>query len=56
MLRRLRLLCAAVAALMAVKSRLRDEKGVMAMWDINSVDPCTWAMVACSPDKFVVSL
>ncbi|PAN04914.1 hypothetical protein PAHAL_1G101200 [Panicum hallii] len=45
-----------VAALMAVKSRLRDEKGVMALWDINSVDPCTWSMVACSPDKFVVSL
>lgn len=46
----------AVAALMAVKSRLRDERGVMALWDINSVDPCTWSMVACSPDKFVVSL
>ncbi|KAF7078541.1 hypothetical protein CFC21_082957, partial [Triticum aestivum] len=25
-------------------------------WDINSVDPCTWSMVACSPDGFVVSL
>ena len=46
----------AVAALMAVKSRLRDERGVMAHWDIYSVDPCTWSMVACSPDKFVVSL
>ncbi|XP_066318272.1 probable LRR receptor-like serine/threonine-protein kinase At5g45780 [Miscanthus floridulus] len=45
-----------VAALMAVKSRLRDERGVMAHWDIYSVDPCTWFMVACSPDKFVVSL
>ncbi|KAM3228114.1 hypothetical protein ACQJBY_059681 [Aegilops geniculata] len=41
---------------MAVKSRMRDEKGVMAGWDINSVDPCTWSMVACSPDGFVVSL
>ena len=49
-------LCCAVAALMAVKSRLRDERGVMAHWDIYSVDPCTWSMVACSPDKFVVSL
>jgi hypothetical protein len=46
----------AVAALMAVKSRMRDEKGVMAGWDINSVDPCTWSMVTCSPDAFVVSL
>uniref|UniRef100_A0A0D3F2W5 non-specific serine/threonine protein kinase n=1 Tax=Oryza barthii TaxID=65489 RepID=A0A0D3F2W5_9ORYZ len=45
-----------VAALMAVKSRMRDEKGVMGGWDINSVDPCTWSMVACSPDGFVVSL
>ncbi|CAN6230996.1 unnamed protein product [Urochloa humidicola] len=45
-----------VAALMAVKSRLRDEKGIMAMWDIYSVDPCTWSMVACSADKFVISL
>ncbi|KAL6888192.1 hypothetical protein ACP4OV_009218 [Aristida adscensionis] len=45
-----------VAALMAVKSRVRDEKGAMAGWDINSVDPCTWSMVACSPDGFVVSL
>ncbi|KAG8058573.1 hypothetical protein GUJ93_ZPchr0002g25844 [Zizania palustris] len=45
-----------VAALMAVKSRMRDEKGVMVGWDINSVDPCTWSMVACSPDGFVVSL
>lgn len=45
-----------MAALMAVKSRMRDEKGVMAGWDINSVDPCTWSMVACTPDGFVVSL
>ncbi|TVU33209.1 hypothetical protein EJB05_24999, partial [Eragrostis curvula] len=45
-----------VAALMAVKSRVRDDKGLMAKWDINSVDPCTWSMVTCSPDGFVVSL
>ncbi|CAL5022967.1 unnamed protein product [Urochloa decumbens] len=45
-----------VAALIAVKSRLRDEKGIMALWDIYSVDPCTWSMVACSADKFVISL
>jgi hypothetical protein len=41
---------------MAVKSRVRDDKGLMAEWDINSVDPCTWSMVTCSPDGFVVSL
>ncbi|KAJ0964887.1 hypothetical protein J5N97_026025 [Dioscorea zingiberensis] len=45
-----------VAALMAVKSWMRDEKGVMDGWDINSVDPCTWSMVGCSPDGFVISL
>lgn len=48
--------CAPVAALMAVKSWLRDEKGVMDGWDINSVDPCTWLMVCCSSDGFVISL
>jgi hypothetical protein len=43
---------------MAVKSRLRDDddEGLMAKWDINSVDPCTWSMITCSPDGFVVSL
>lgn len=46
----------AVAALIAVKSRVRDDRGLMAKWDINSVDPCTWSMVTCSPDGFVVSL
>ncbi|RRT49796.1 hypothetical protein B296_00046014 [Ensete ventricosum] len=30
-----------LAALMSVKSRMRDEAGVMHGWDINSVDPCT---------------
>ncbi|KAM0939636.1 putative non-specific serine/threonine protein kinase [Dioscorea sansibarensis] len=45
-----------VAALMAVKSWMRDEKGVTDGWDINSVDPCTWSMVCCSSDGFVISL
>ncbi|GLT68321.1 hypothetical protein SLA2020_405670 [Shorea laevis] len=45
-----------VAALMAVKREMRDEKGVMGGWDINSVDPCTWNMVACSGEGFVESL
>ncbi|CAL9761758.1 unnamed protein product [Musa acuminata subsp. burmannicoides] len=46
----------AVAALMSVKSRMRDDAGVMDGWDINSVDPCTWFMVGCSSDGFVISL
>ncbi|XP_022926654.1 probable LRR receptor-like serine/threonine-protein kinase At5g45780 [Cucurbita moschata] len=45
-----------VAALMSMKSRIRDERRVMEGWDINSVDPCTWFMVACSTEGFVVSL
>lgn len=45
-----------VAALMSVKSKMNDELKVMSGWDINSVDPCTWNMVACSPQGFVTSL
>ncbi|KAF5752813.1 LRR receptor-like serine/threonine-protein kinase [Tripterygium wilfordii] len=45
-----------VAALMAVKKEMRDERRVMDGWDINSVDPCTWNMVACSAEGLVVSL
>ncbi|KAL8045717.1 hypothetical protein ABFX02_08G132800 [Erythranthe guttata] len=45
-----------VAALMSVKRETRDEKHVLDGWDINSVDPCTWNMVGCSPEGFVVSL
>ncbi|KAK6932700.1 Leucine-rich repeat-containing N-terminal, plant-type [Dillenia turbinata] len=41
---------------MAVKRDLRDEHHVLDGWDINSVDPCTWNMVACSSDGFVISL
>ncbi|XP_059669629.1 probable LRR receptor-like serine/threonine-protein kinase At5g45780 isoform X1 [Cornus florida] len=45
-----------VAALMSVKSKMRDEYHVLDGWDINSVDPCTWNMVGCSPEGFVISL
>lgn len=45
----------AVAALMAVKSKMKDELHVLDGWDIYSVDPCTWNMVACSAEGFVVS-
>uniref|UniRef100_A0A6N2N6H2 non-specific serine/threonine protein kinase n=1 Tax=Salix viminalis TaxID=40686 RepID=A0A6N2N6H2_SALVM len=45
-----------VAALMAVKKEMRDENGAMNGWDLNSVDPCTWKMVGCSPEGFVISL
>ena len=45
-----------VAALMSVKREMRDDRHVMDGWDINSVDPCTWNMVACSAEGFVISL
>ncbi|XP_024467244.1 probable LRR receptor-like serine/threonine-protein kinase At5g45780 isoform X4 [Populus trichocarpa] len=45
-----------VAALMAVKREMRDEIGAMNGWDLNSVDPCTWNMISCSTEGFVISL
>ncbi|KAF6162059.1 hypothetical protein GIB67_025825 [Kingdonia uniflora] len=48
-----------VTALMSMKNKLRDgENGVRVLdgWDINSVDPCTWIMVGCSPEGYVISL
>ncbi|GAB2298582.1 hypothetical protein Dimus_032649 [Dionaea muscipula] len=45
-----------VAALMSVKSMMRDDYHVLSGWDINSVDPCTWNMVTCSDEGFVISL
>ncbi|KAM7500564.1 hypothetical protein LguiA_024978 [Lonicera macranthoides] len=45
-----------VAALMSVKNKMKDAYHVLDGWDINSVDPCTWNMVACSSEGFVISL
>ncbi|KAJ6377316.1 hypothetical protein OIU76_026313 [Salix suchowensis] len=45
-----------VAALMAVKREMRDASGAMNGWDLNSVDPCTWTMIGCSLEGFVISL
>ncbi|KAJ6333386.1 hypothetical protein OIU77_009288 [Salix suchowensis] len=41
---------------MAVKREMRDESGAMNGWDLNSVDPCTWTMIGCSLEGFVISL
>ncbi|OWM72968.1 hypothetical protein CDL15_Pgr001082 [Punica granatum] len=41
---------------MLVKSKMVDKFLVLSGWDINSVDPCTWNMVGCSAEGFVVSL
>ncbi|CAK8560669.1 unnamed protein product [Lathyrus sativus] len=45
-----------VTSLMSMKSKMNDGLHVMDGWDINSVDPCTWNMVACSPEGYVISL
>lgn len=41
---------------MSMKNKMRDEYHVLDGWDINSVDPCTWYMVGCSSEGFVISL
>lgn len=46
----------AVVALVAIKYALHDPFNVLESWDVNSVDPCSWRMVTCTPDRFVSSL
>ncbi|KAG6492713.1 protein NSP-INTERACTING KINASE 1-like isoform X1 [Zingiber officinale] len=45
-----------VLALMGVKSSLLDPRGVLVNWDPDSVDPCSWTMVTCSPENLVIGL
>ncbi|XP_020585299.1 protein NSP-INTERACTING KINASE 3-like isoform X2 [Phalaenopsis equestris] len=45
-----------VVALMAIKMELKDPYNVLENWDTNSVDPCSWRMVTCSPDGYVSAL
>ncbi|XP_059633703.1 protein NSP-INTERACTING KINASE 3-like isoform X2 [Cornus florida] len=45
-----------VVALMAIKNDLNDPYNVLDNWDINSVDPCSWAMVTCYSDGYVSAL
>ncbi|XP_052187895.1 protein NSP-INTERACTING KINASE 1-like isoform X2 [Diospyros lotus] len=35
---------------------LKDPLGVLDNWDGDAVDPCSWTMVTCSPDKLVIGL
>jgi hypothetical protein len=46
----------AVQALIGIKNLLKDPHGVLRNWDQDSVDPCSFAMVTCSPDNFVTGL
>lgn len=45
-----------VQALMGIKASLKDPHGVLDNWDIDSVDPCSWTMVTCSPESLVIGL
>ncbi|PAN24020.1 hypothetical protein PAHAL_4G185300 [Panicum hallii] len=45
-----------VQALMMIKNLLTDPHGVLKNWDKDSVDPCSWTTVTCSPDKLVTGL
>ncbi|XP_010942232.1 protein NSP-INTERACTING KINASE 1 [Elaeis guineensis] len=45
-----------VQALMNIKASLKDPHNALKSWDKDSVDPCSWAAVTCSPQDFVISL
>ncbi|KAK3015488.1 hypothetical protein RJ639_005474 [Escallonia herrerae] len=45
-----------VEALIIIRSGLNDPHGVLNNWDEDSVDPCSWAMITCSPDNVVTGL
>ncbi|ERN05836.1 hypothetical protein AMTRI_Chr10g6780 [Amborella trichopoda] len=45
-----------VQALMGIKQALKDPLSVLENWDGDSVDPCSWAMITCSPENLVIGL
>ncbi|KAJ6923594.1 LRR receptor-like serine/threonine-protein kinase [Populus alba x Populus x berolinensis] len=45
-----------VDALISIREALHDPYGVLNNWDEDSVDPCSWAMITCSPDNLVICL
>ncbi|KAG0473656.1 hypothetical protein HPP92_015513 [Vanilla planifolia] len=45
-----------VLALMGIKATLKDPHDVLENWDQDSVDPCSWNMVTCSPENLVIGL
>uniref|UniRef100_A0ACD5Y726 Uncharacterized protein n=1 Tax=Avena sativa TaxID=4498 RepID=A0ACD5Y726_AVESA len=47
---------AEVMALIAIRQGLVDPHGVLGNWDEDSVDPCSWAMITCSPHNLVIGL
>ncbi|KAF8097181.1 hypothetical protein N665_0293s0031 [Sinapis alba] len=45
-----------VLALTEIKSSLDDPHGVLVNWDNTAVDPCSWNLITCSADNFVLSI
>ncbi|CAL1415029.1 unnamed protein product [Linum trigynum] len=45
-----------VDALISIRQGLNDPHGVFKNWDEDSVDPCSWALVTCSPENLVIGL
>ncbi|XXG55288.1 hypothetical protein AAC387_Pa03g2988 [Persea americana] len=45
-----------VQALMDIKEFLEDPHDILENWDQDSVDPCSWTMVSCSPENLVIGL
>ncbi|KAF9614634.1 hypothetical protein IFM89_019611 [Coptis chinensis] len=45
-----------VQGLVNIKESLIDPRNVLGKWDRDSVDPCSWAMVTCSPENLVIGL
>ncbi|KAK1291784.1 putative LRR receptor-like serine/threonine-protein kinase [Acorus calamus] len=45
-----------VEALIGIRRALIDPHGVLSNWDEDSVDPCSWAMITCSPQNLVIGL
>ncbi|KAH0899522.1 hypothetical protein HID58_049090, partial [Brassica napus] len=50
------LIIALVLALVEIKSSLADPHGVLMSWNMASADPCSWNLITCSPDNFVISM
>ncbi|KAI3769800.1 hypothetical protein L6452_00913 [Arctium lappa] len=45
-----------VVVLILIRSALNDPHGALNNWDEDSIDPCSWAMITCSPDNLVTGL
>ncbi|XXG69065.1 hypothetical protein AAC387_Pa06g2022 [Persea americana] len=43
-------------ALMSINASLENFHNVLENWDHDSVDPCSWTMVTCSPENLVIGL